>query len=146
MAGQPTLYKPEYCEQLIAFMGKGYSFEAFAGKIGVCKQTLYSWAEKNPEFLDAKKTAFDKCRLWWESQAIEGVFNENGRTFNSANFIYNMKCRFRDEWTEVNKVEANITGEVKVKHIAQLLDGLSPETLQIVEAELEQKQITGGTE
>lgn len=98
--GRPTDYLPEYCEQVIDFMAGGFSFEAFAGKIGVSKQTLYEWTKVHPEFSDAKNIAFDKCRLWWESKAIEGIFNENGRTFNSANFIYNMKCRFRDEWTE----------------------------------------------
>lgn len=104
--GRPTDYDEKYCEQVIDFMAGGFSFEAFAGKIGVSKQTLYDWAAKYPQFLDAKKIAFDKSRLWWESQAIEGVFNENGRTFNSANFIYNMKCRFRDEWTDRTQVES----------------------------------------
>ena len=36
-------------------MAAGFSFEASAFIFGVCKGTLYNWAEKHPEFPDAKK-------------------------------------------------------------------------------------------
>lgn len=71
--GRPTLYVPEYCDQLVAHMGEGLSFESFAGVVNVSKQTLYNWAEAHAEFLDAKERGVEKCRLWWERLGIQGV-------------------------------------------------------------------------
>ena len=48
--GRPTKYDPKYCEEVIEFMAKGFSFEAFAGHIGAHKDTLYEWVKKYPEF------------------------------------------------------------------------------------------------
>lgn len=56
-AGQPTKYKPEYCQLVIDHMSRGLSFESFAGVVGTCKQTIYSWMAKYPEFLDARNQA-----------------------------------------------------------------------------------------
>jgi hypothetical protein len=54
-AGRPTLYDPKYCAEIVAFMGQGYSKSAFAGHIGVCRDTLDDWAAKDAEFLRATK-------------------------------------------------------------------------------------------
>jgi len=61
--GRPTDYKPEYCEMLINHMAKVYSFESFAGLIGVSKQTLYDWRKKYKEFLDAHNVGKSKVQL-----------------------------------------------------------------------------------
>lgn len=107
-AGRPTDYLPEYCEQLIAHMAQGYSFESFAGVLGVSKQTLYTWSEKHPEFLDAKNIATSKCRVWWERAGIEGLFNTSerdgdttsSRSLNTGVWVFNMKNRFKEEWRD----------------------------------------------
>lgn len=99
--GRPSKYKPEYCELLIDHMSKGLSFESFAGVVGTCKQTIYNWTEEFPAFLDAKSQATAKCRLWWEEAGLSGMFmGGKDNPFQSAIWVYNMKCRFRDEWTE----------------------------------------------
>ncbi len=56
--GRPAKFKPEYCEQLIKFMGNPKApmpYESFAGEIGVDRDTLYNWEKLFPEFSDAKK-------------------------------------------------------------------------------------------
>jgi transposase len=53
--GQPTKYRPEYCEQLIEHMRQLHSFESFAANIGTHRDTLYAWCKEHPEFSDAKK-------------------------------------------------------------------------------------------
>ena len=102
--GRPTLYRPEYCEQLIEHMGTGLSYEAFAGKLGVSKQTIYDWEKANPDFLDAKNIAFEQSRLFWEQKGIDGLFSEtfedkdaktrSSKSINATIWLFNMKNRF----------------------------------------------------
>jgi len=115
MLGRPTSYKPEYCQLLIQHMEKGYSFESFAGLVGVSKQTIYDWCEANPNFLDSKKKAFEKNRLFWEEQGIDGLFSETefdskgkpvkSRSINSTLWIFQMKNRFKEEWREKQEIQ-----------------------------------------
>jgi len=112
-AGRPTKYKKEYCDLLIDHMSKGFSFESFAGKVNTCKQTIYTWLDKNPEFVDAKKRATAKCLEFWEAAGIEGIFNrtdydENGKplvkkSLNTGNYVFQMKNRFK--WTDKVDIE-----------------------------------------
>jgi hypothetical protein len=99
--GTRTLYKPEYCQELIDFMSKGYSFEAFAAHVGVSCNCTYQWVKANPEFAEAKERAFEHSRLFWERCGIEGMFMEKG--FNATVWIFNMKNRFG--WRDAHKVE-----------------------------------------
>ncbi len=120
--GRPTIYKPEFCDLLIDHMEKGFSYESFAGLIGVSKQTIYDWEKANQEFLDSKKIGVEKSRLFWETQGIEGIYtteifeqDENGsrstkKALNSSVWIFNMKNRFKDEWRD--KQEAELSGNV----------------------------------
>lgn len=91
-------------------MSKGYSFESFAAIIDVNKDSLNEWAHKHKEFSVAKKRAIDKCRYWWEQMGIAGIWesmgqrtgknNKDPKKLNTAMWIYNMKCRFREEWRD----------------------------------------------
>ena len=104
--GRPTKYKPEYCQQLIKHMEGGLSYEAFAGTVGVSKQTIYDWEVANPKFLDAKSIAFEKSRVFWEKLAVDNIINKSdsnsweggseskSRSINSTIWIFNMKNRF----------------------------------------------------
>lgn len=54
-AGRPSLYDPKYCDEVIGFMGQGFSKSAFAGHIGVNRDTLQEWEAKHAEFSVATK-------------------------------------------------------------------------------------------
>lgn len=106
--GRPTNYRIEYCDKVIAHMSKGFSFESFAGEVGVCKDTLYEWVKNHKEFSDSKNIGFELNRRFWEKVGIDiatgtGVAS-NG---NATAFIFNMKNRFKNEWRD--KVETGIT-------------------------------------
>lgn len=118
-AGQPTKYKPEYCQQLIDYFsiepleiireqeitdtegGKYISrrlpqrfpwFEGFARKIGVHRNTLKNWCAEHPEFAEAYETAKDLQREFLVDIGLSGA--------TSASFaIFTMKnvCDWRDE-------------------------------------------------
>jgi hypothetical protein len=51
----PTLsgFRLAYCDQLVEFMGRGYSLTAFAGEIGVSRATLDRWVADHPTFARA---------------------------------------------------------------------------------------------
>lgn len=102
----PSKYDEAYCEQLVAHMSKGYSFESFAGVISVTKRRLYEWEEKHPEFAEAKEIAFAKCQLHWETQAIDGTWNHPEQsTLNVGVWVFNMKNRFG--WRDAHKLEVD---------------------------------------
>jgi hypothetical protein len=106
--GRPTKYSSDYCEMLINHMSKGKSYETFGITIGVSKQTLYDWEKVNPDFLDAKKLAFDACLSFWEDMGIEGCWNKPGeKTLNTGVWVFNMKNRFK--WTD--RVEVQGSGD-----------------------------------
>jgi hypothetical protein len=48
--GRPSDYDHAYCEQVVSFCAQGYSLTAFAGEIGVCRDTISEWCRKHPEF------------------------------------------------------------------------------------------------
>jgi len=134
-AGRPTSYEERFCEMLIDHMAQGFSYESFAGLVGVSKQTIYDWEKANPEFLDSKKIGVEKSRLFWETQGIEGIYttetfeqDENGsrsvkKALNSSVWIFNMKNRFKDEWRDKQETDMNIG-------ITEVLRPKAPEDLE----------------
>jgi len=98
--GRPSTYRPEHCPALEDHMEKGYSFESFAGTIGVHRDTLYAWEKSHIEFSDAKKVGIEKGRLFWERLSILAAAGKI-KGFNATVWIFTMKNRF--EWRD--KVE-----------------------------------------
>ena len=125
--GQPTLYAPEYCEQLIEHMKAGRSFESFGAIVNCCKDTLYEWCKVHQDFSDAKRLGTQHSRLFWENLGIDhvlnksesskhpdGTLNSKATSLNSAVWIFNMKNRFKDEWREKQEVETSGSAEIKI--------------------------------
>ncbi len=113
--GRPSKYKPEYCDELLAHMEKGFSYESFAGHIGVSKQTIYTWEQQHPEFLDAKEVGIEKSRIFWESVGINHIVNTSNsfgegqsesRSLNASVWIFNMKNRFK--WRDKQPDETDV--------------------------------------
>lgn len=94
---RPTKYLPEFDEMLIDHMAEGMSFESFAGKMSLSKQTLYSWAENYSTFMDAKKEGLEKCRYFWEKIGVAATLGKV-ENFNATCWIFNMKNRFH--WSD----------------------------------------------
>lgn len=110
----PIKYKPEFCEQIIAHMSAGRSFESFGGVIGVGRDTLYQWKKKRRVFSDAIEVGASKSRLYWESigqAAMMGTdlvqVNDDGtrervstKRFNTHMYSLQVRNRFPNEWSE----------------------------------------------
>ena len=104
-AGRPSTYDPAYCKQAVDFLAQGYSITAFAGSIGVSRQTVYQWAEDHPEFSDALNTARAVSALWWENRLRDVAETNEG---NATAAIFGLKNRAADEWRD--KQHTELTG------------------------------------
>lgn len=93
--GRPSNYREEYCEDIITFMGKGFSKTAFAGHIGVCRQTILNWTSQHPEFLGAVKRAEAARVTFLEERLING---DTGPRVTSH--IFALKNADPDEWRD----------------------------------------------
>ena len=95
--GQPTLYRVEYCERLVAYMRGVNSFETFADVIGVHRDTLYEWCKVHPEFSDARKRGRDGLQRGLENIS-KGLMTGKIKG-NAAALIFFMKntTNWRDD-------------------------------------------------
>lgn len=101
--GAPSKYKPEYCDSIIEYMGKGHSLTAWCAENNIVKETSYAWMRENPEFLAAFKRAQGLSQKHWENMLhLTAAGKLKG---NLGAQIFWMKNRFRDEWKDRQDLE-----------------------------------------
>lgn len=106
-AGRPSKYSPAYVDEVIEFCGQGYSLTAFAGEIGVCRDTITAWCDENPEFSLAVKHAKAKRARWWEDRA-RTVASEGGPGGQATMVIFGLKNHAPDDYQDITKQQ--VTG------------------------------------
>jgi hypothetical protein len=68
MGSRPAaVFKPEYCDMLIAHMREGYSHYSFGAIVGVGNSTIEKWVRKHKEFKKAKEIGHTLALKWWET-------------------------------------------------------------------------------
>lgn len=95
--------QPEWPLLLVEHMAGGLSFDSFAGRpdVLISRATLFNLLDskrddpRREEFTNAKEAGEVACLYWWEKQAQDGLFAD---TFKTPLWVYNMKCRFREQW------------------------------------------------
>lgn len=106
------MYKPKYCKELQVHMSQGYSFQSFAGKIGVCVDTINGWAQIKPEFSYAR-AAGNAQRLLYNEQLLDS-FSSGKSLGNAAAIIFKMKNMGSGlAWTDKTEVDVTTTEVVK---------------------------------
>lgn len=90
--GRPTEYRQEYPELLMQHFSEGLTYESFAGRVGVCRATLYNW-EKIPEFLDAKKRGVEMALYHWDQFGVDTL--KSGNKCDTAMYIHRMGNQFK---------------------------------------------------
>jgi len=101
-AGRPSQYDPALCDDAREFIAQGFSLTAFAGHLGVSRQTVYNWADQHPEFLDAVKSGQAGGVLWWEKANRNLALTGEG---NATACVFGLKNRAADEWRDVTRTE-----------------------------------------
>lgn len=119
LGGRPPLeFKDEYCEMLVNHMAEGLSFETFGAIVDCCKQTLYTWMEKYPQFLDARRRGDVKSQMYWEKLGNQHIINTSdsesqgqgygwskSRSINAA--IYKLHMANKFGWREKTEVSSD---------------------------------------
>lgn len=117
--GRPTKYKPEYCGYFLEYLRQGLPVDSFGATIGVCKDTVYEWIKKYPEFSDAYKTGFELGKLAWATMGWQGAAGQiEGFRPDAWKHIGRVQYKlgegedmgFRGNTTNV--VNVNVNGEV----------------------------------
>lgn len=111
--GRPSKYNPSMCEIALEMMQNGASKVQVAAALGISKETFYQWINKDSdvfkqEFHDAIKMGSTKSQAWWEDQGIKGIWA--GNKFNATAYIYQMKCRFPEDYKENAQGETQQAG------------------------------------
>jgi hypothetical protein len=91
--GRKTTFKEEYCEKAIEYAEnelKNNRFPTIAGfavSLGTSKQTVYSWAQNYPQFLDALELFNSKQEHELTNGALNGKYNASFSTLMAKNFF-----------------------------------------------------------
>ena len=104
--GRPTLYKPEFCEQVIELGKQGKSITQMAAKLEVDKASLLKWRDEKDDFSTALRVALTYSQDWWEDKAQTGLIDRN---FNAALWKHCVTSRFREDYAEKRDDAPQIT-------------------------------------
>ena len=116
--GRPTDYNPDFCARVIEHGRAGKSLTYMAGSLEVAKQSIYTWMELHPEFLDAMTQAKQLSQMWWEDAGQDNMLLGPGQgTFNGSVWSRSMGARFPDDWRE--KSEQSLSGGVEITKIVR---------------------------
>lgn len=131
-AGRPSGYDPTYCAKVIELGEQGASIAEMAYEIGVCRNTLKTWAAEQPEFLTAFTRGQLASQVWWERKGRGGM-EKPANEFQASIWSRSMAARFPDDWREVRGAEltGRDGGPIKTEGETRLkVDGLNDEQLR----------------
>ena len=134
--GRPTLYRPEYCDQVVeAAATEGLSLEAFAGMIGVCSSTVYDWIKAHRDFSEACACAKSARILWWERKLGRST---KGASTTAA--VFALKNHAPQTWRDIKTTEHKHSVSYEKLTDQQLLaiaSGMSPADAGVIDGEAE---------
>lgn len=133
--GRPTDYRPEYCELVIQEMSGGISLGAFAGVVGVARETVYQWMRAHRAFADAVSRARSAQQLAWERKLF---VSRKGAEVTASIFV--LKNIAPDQWRDLKHTEHNHTVRVETLSDQQLnaiAAGSSAADAGVIEGEYE---------
>ena len=110
--GRPTKYNDEMCDRVLEVMGTGLSLTAFAGKIGVARDTITDWQNAHPEFLAACKTG-----QAMRTEYLERTMLDQGIAGPQVTArIFALKNAAPEEWRDKQEVQHSGDGlKIEVK-------------------------------
>jgi transposase len=133
--GRPSLYKPEYCDKVIAFGKEGRSLTQMASRLDVDRETLNYWADHYPDFSAALTRAKVHAQNWWEDKGQDGLADRN---FNAPLWHKNVASRFREDYADRKEVTGANGGPIQQSVTLRTLDvsDLDDEQLEALEIAL----------
>lgn len=107
LGGRPTVYLPKFCKEVIEFMAHGFSLSAFAGTIGVSRETIYAWSETIPDFGEALKRARAARTLYWETRLKSAEKDTRA-------VIFALRNACSEEWKDKPDVAVTVHNDLTV--------------------------------
>ena len=132
--GRPSKYDPSYCDKVIEWGKMGYSREHIACELDVSWNTLFSWMDAHPDFLEACEKAKMHEMIYFEKLALAyQVEVQGGARLNPALWGRSMAARFPAKYRENNKVEltGKNDGPVQVDHVHDFAQSLMNDLLSL---------------
>lgn len=134
-AGQPTKYRPEFCEQIVELGSAGMLPAEVAAHFAVTKVTLHNWRNTHPEFFNAFALYKEICEGWWlklNREQAEGTKNSYGS--QNTRFILAAAFRYYDKPVELppnapqqNGIDAGEETKKEEHNQAQIVfEGMAP--------------------
>ena len=117
--GRPSLYKPEYCERVLALGKEGCSPAEIASELDVDRETLRNWAEAHSEFFAALTRAKIHEQAWWERAGKSGMIADR---FNAQVWAKSVSARFKDDYSERREVTGAGGGPIQQAVTLRTLD------------------------
>jgi len=114
------IYDESMCEIARQLLAKGKSIARVATDLGVCRDSIYDWRDKHPEFARALKTGKDSAQSHWEDIGEEGITGEI-KNFSATAWMFTMKNRFRDDYKE-DKDKKDDNGSLVEKILGRLTE------------------------
>ena len=114
------VYDASMCEIARQLLANGKSIARVATNLGVCRDSIYDWRDKHPEFARALKQGKDSAQAYWEDIGEEGVMGEI-KNFSATTWIFTMKNRFRDDYAE-DKESKNVSEDLVSKILDKLVE------------------------
>ena len=103
-AGRPSKYDPVFCDAVIEAGADGKTIAGMAEALDIDRETLNNWRDAHPEFSCAVKRGLQKAQAWWEEKGRVATFG-GVDGFNATSYIFQMKNRFREDWSDTVKQE-----------------------------------------
>lgn len=105
MAGAPSKYNKDMCEQVTDLMANGDSKESVCADLGIGRTCFYDWCDSEserykPEFDAAVKQGVELSQAYWERELKKATLGLN-KDANPTLMIFNMKNRFKEQWSDM---------------------------------------------
>jgi len=106
--GAPTKYNSSFCQITIDLMDDGKSIYQVARHLRVSRQTLYTWMDKYPDFMDAIRVGKDWGQGYWEEEFQRMMYTREGqpqlwRLYMGSRFGWEEKATIIDQETATPK-------------------------------------------
>ena len=104
LRGPESLYREEFCEEIIDLMSQGYTFAACAGFLGVSYETLLNWRDRHPALARVWARGKVARAYRWESCALD-VVRTGGTGGQVTMIIRGLQSLGLDEWRDKQEIK-----------------------------------------
>ena len=113
--GRPSLYKPEYCEDVISMGKEGKSLAQMCSHFDIGRPTIDRWADDHEEFREALSRARAHMQAHLEVMGYTGMTADR---FNGHVWIKTMQARFRSDYTERSEISGPAGGPLQTEDVS----------------------------